>query len=300
MSMDIDDILASVDRDRNLLDLASPEATALDHQQLTRFWVTERGVPELLPWPAGLMERVTGRVAGQISKIEDLTASSYSSSSSGNPSTNPTLNLTLSILQSDLSRTQYLLRSLLRQRLAKLTKYSAYYLLLSPPLPPHPVSSSSDDPSSSPAASSQQQQQLSQSTFNTPTPHNPYHNQNQTHPTTTTPLLSPQESTFLHTHQSLLTAHYNASFLSSFPPQLRRLDDNAGGISMVQAPEGKEVVFVRCLAEEVRVVIPVEEDGDAASYREEIAGRRMRRGEVWVVRWEGVKGAWGRGEVEVL
>jgi hypothetical protein len=45
--MDIDDILASVDRDN----YTSPESTALDHQQLTRFWVAERAVSELLPWP---------------------------------------------------------------------------------------------------------------------------------------------------------------------------------------------------------------------------------------------------------
>lgn len=64
---------------------------------------------------------------------------------------------------------------------------------------------------------------------------------------------------------------------------------------MVQGPEDKEVVFVRCLAEEVRVVVP---PGDGVE--EEIEGMTMHTGDVWVVRWEGVKGAWARGEVEVL
>lgn len=64
---------------------------------------------------------------------------------------------------------------------------------------------------------------------------------------------------------------------------------------MVQGPEDKEVVFVRCLAEEVRVVVP---PGDGVE--EELEGMTMRVGDVWVVRWEGVKGAWARGEVEVL
>ncbi|PGH05014.1 hypothetical protein AJ79_06900 [Helicocarpus griseus UAMH5409] len=285
--MDVDDILASVDRP----DASSPEATALDAQQLTRFWVAERGVPELMPWPGPLMERVMGRVASQISKIEDLTAAASDPSSPTNPSTNPSLNLKLSILQSDLSRTQYLLRSLLRQRLAKLTKHSLHYLLLSAPDDPS-TSSSQQTPSPSPFPSSSQAQ--SQATFNTPTPTIPPSLSNLTTTANTHPLLSPQERNFLLTHQSLLTAHYNASFLSSFPAQLRRLDDNAGGISMVQGPETKEVVFVRCLAEEVRIVIPGENSVD------DIYGRRMRRGEVWVARWEGVKGAWGRGEVEVL
>lgn len=62
--MDIDDILASVDR---TADTSTPESTALDHQLLTRFWVAERAVPELLPWPTSLMERMMERVRRQVS-----------------------------------------------------------------------------------------------------------------------------------------------------------------------------------------------------------------------------------------
>lgn len=60
--MDIDDILASVDRDH----VTSPESASLDHQLLTRFWVAERAVSELLPWPGGLMERMMERVRRQV------------------------------------------------------------------------------------------------------------------------------------------------------------------------------------------------------------------------------------------
>lgn len=63
--MDIDDILASVDRGPG----ASPESAALDHQQLTRFWVAERAVSEVLPWPAPLMERMMDRVRIQVRHI---------------------------------------------------------------------------------------------------------------------------------------------------------------------------------------------------------------------------------------
>jgi GINS complex subunit 4 len=107
-----------------------------------------------------------------------------------------------------------------------------------------------------------------------------------------TPLSEP-EATFLHSHQTLLAGHYAGSFMGAFPKQLRRLDDNAGGTSMIQGPEVREVVFVRCLGAEVPVVVGGEEDG--GDY-----GVTMRMGDVWVVRWEGVKGAWGRGEVELL
>lgn len=81
--------------------------------------------------------------------------------------------------------------------------------------------------------------------------------------------------------------------MGAFPPQLRRLDDNAGGTSMVQGPELREVVFVRCLGTRVPVVMP----GDGG---EEDFGVVMRMGDVWVVQWEGVRDAWKRGEVELL
>lgn len=105
--------------------------------------------------------------------------------------------------------------------------------------------------------------------------------------------LSEPESSFLHAHQTLLAGNYAGSFMGAFPRQLRRLDDNAGGTSMIQGPELREVVFVRCLGAEVPVVVGGEEE----QYE---TGVTMRMGDVWVVRWEGVKAAWGRGEVELL
>lgn len=68
--MDIDDILASVDRGPGV----SPESAALDHQLLTRFWVAERAVSEVLPWPAPLMERIMDRVRIQVYSIHTAAA----------------------------------------------------------------------------------------------------------------------------------------------------------------------------------------------------------------------------------
>ncbi|KAL4973857.1 hypothetical protein BDW66DRAFT_141284 [Aspergillus desertorum] len=270
--MEIDDILASVDQP----DVSSPESTALDHQLLTRFWVAERSVPEVLPWPARLMDRMMERVRQQIETIEDLAATS-SDPTSATGTANATLSL--SILQTDLSRTQYLLRSLLRNRLSKLTKHSMHYLLLSshnPPIPP-PASGSSEA-----------KHQTPEDSVPLPDPNN----------LPRSSPLSPSEVTFLHTHQQLLAKHFGSSFLNSFPPQLRRLDDNAGGTSMVQGPDKREVVFVRCLAEEVLLVAPPGPgEGDDG---EEVLGGTMRMGDVWVVRWEAVREAWKRGDVEVL
>ncbi|KAI9376244.1 hypothetical protein BJX61DRAFT_539107, partial [Aspergillus egyptiacus] len=210
-----------------------------------------------------------------IETIEDLAAASADPSSSSTTTGSSNATLTLSILQTDLSRTQYLLRSLLRQRLAKLTKHSMHYLLLSSATRTTPI-----PPSSGPDVKSQQPED------SIPIPSIP--------PPADCPL-SESEIQFLHMHQTLLARHFGGSFLSSFPPQLRRLDDNAGGTSMVQGPDVKEVVFVRCLAERVEVVSP---PGDGVE--EEVFGVTMKMGDIWVVRWEGVKAAWERGDVEVL
>lgn len=77
MDMDIDDILASVDREgerqartkagRRGRDAGfGDDASSIDHQELTRLWVAERGAPELLPWPTGLMERMMDRIRRQV------------------------------------------------------------------------------------------------------------------------------------------------------------------------------------------------------------------------------------------
>ena len=60
--MDIDDILADVS------DTGEPQETQ-DLQALTRAWVSERVAPELLPYPAVLMERILERVQVQVGVV---------------------------------------------------------------------------------------------------------------------------------------------------------------------------------------------------------------------------------------
>lgn len=59
--------------------------------------------------------------------------------------------------------------------------------------------------------------------------------------------LSPSELAYATRHQALLHNHYLSSFLSSFPQQLQNLNDTAGNVSMVDAPEPDTPVFVRLL-----------------------------------------------------
>lgn len=134
MDVDISDILADVSRSQPNNSASSQSYSTADtdaftdHQLLTRAWTSERCAPDLLPYPTQLMQRVMSRVAAQIARIEDLAsgADDYNHDSRGGAPQNA--NLVLAILQTDLSRTQFLVRSLLRQRLAKLTKYAAFYL----------------------------------------------------------------------------------------------------------------------------------------------------------------------------
>jgi GINS complex subunit 4 len=242
MELDISDILADVHSSSSPLSSSHDHLVStahLDHQQLTRLWTSERTCPDVLPWPTELMQRVMSRVRAQITRIEDLAAGIVPTNLAGSGSGNQNLNLTLSILQTDLSRTQFLVRSLLRQRLAKLTKHAGYYVA-------------------------------------------------QLNANANACVLSPSEAQFLRAHQALLAGLYGASFLDAFPAQLRKLDDTAGGVSMVEGPEPKESVFVRCLAETWRG------DGDDDD------GLNMKRGEVWVVRWEDVKKGVLDGSLELL
>ena len=111
-------------------------------------------------------------------------------------------------------------------------------------------------------------------------------------------LLSPAEVEYLKGHQALLNGLYGASFLEAFPAQLRRLDDTAGGVSMLEGPEGKTAVIVRCLGERWGNHGGYEEDDEEED--EGDGGLSMRRGEVWVVRWEDVSKAVRDGHLELL
>ena len=246
MDLNIDDILAGVSHPHQLhpsqfsQPQIDPSTSLLDHQNLVRAWTTERCTSHLQPYPTELLQIIMARVQAQITKIEDL---SNSDPNSTNGISNQNLNLTLSILQTDLSRTQFLFRSLLRCRLSKITKHAAFYL-----------------------------EQLNNSE-------------------TKAGLLGDSEIQFLRNHQALLSAFYSGSFLDAFPPQLRRLDDRAGGNSMVEGPDMQEAVFTRCLVEHWES--DPGDDGEGIELR-------MRKGEVWVVRWEDIQDGVKLGMLELI
>ena len=102
--------------------------------------------------------------------------------------------------------------------------------------------------------------------------------------------LSASELQYLTAHQSLLHAHYQASFLSSFPAPLQRLDDTAAGISMIEQPDLETAVFARVLRD---VQEPVVIEGTDTAFE-------MRRGDVFVVRYSAVRESVAMGDVELI
>lgn len=91
--------------------------------------------------------------------------------------------------------------------------------------------------------------------------------------------LSPTELAYATRHQALLHNHYLTSFLSALPPALRNLNDTAGNVGMVDVPDPDTAVFVRLLrAAEVK--------GRGTDEDSAVAGKE---GDVFVVRWEGVR-----------
>jgi GINS complex subunit 4 len=103
-------------------------------------------------------------------------------------------------------------------------------------------------------------------------------------------ILSPSEEQYARAHSTLLQQHYTISFLSSFPPSLRKLDDTAGGIAMVDTPDTESAVFIRVLKDGAVV------RGEGMERDEVVEGGV---GEVMVARWEGVRGLVEGGEAEL-
>ncbi|KAL8771892.1 MAG: hypothetical protein Q9209_002830 [Squamulea sp. 1 TL-2023] len=107
---------------------------------------------------------------------------------------------------------------------------------------------------------------------------------------TQTARLSASELQYVNSHQTLLEAHYRSSFLSQFPASLQRLDDTAGGISMIEQPDTDTAVFVRALRDVEEPVIIEGTD----------IGFEMRRGDVYVVRWSAVREHVMNGDAELI
>ena len=170
----------------------------------------------------------------------------------------PKSNFTLVILQTELERFKFLIRSFLRARIAKVRQSTRH-----------------------------DNQCIANGTRQIDKYPHHYRQLSLSDPA----ILSSLEQQYLQSHQALLSSLYHASFLSSFPQALQKLDDTAGGISMVDKPEEDSAVFCRVLRDA----------GNLEIYGEAGVGDvDLKRGDVWVLRWSAVKEAVVRGDVELI
>ncbi|KAI4116409.1 MAG: hypothetical protein LQ345_003176 [Seirophora villosa] len=102
--------------------------------------------------------------------------------------------------------------------------------------------------------------------------------------------LSPSERRYASSHQALLEAHYRSSFLAQFPASLQRLDDTAGGISMIEQPDVDKAVFLRALR---NFEEPIMVEGTDIDFE-------LKRGDVYVVRWSAVRDLVINGDAELV
>ncbi|KAJ8100936.1 hypothetical protein POJ06DRAFT_84417 [Lipomyces tetrasporus] len=101
--------------------------------------------------------------------------------------------------------------------------------------------------------------------------------------------LSQSELRYTKRRANQLKRYYDLRFLSSLPPSLQRLDDTAGGLQMVDAPDLDEAVFIRVLHD-----VPGEIDlgnGDKIE---------LRKGNIYVLSYMVVRRHIADGDVQLV
>jgi len=102
--------------------------------------------------------------------------------------------------------------------------------------------------------------------------------------------LSDMEMAYATRHQALLHNHYLSSFLSSFPPALQNLNDTAGNIAMVDAPDLESAVFIRLLSDSAVRGRGVDGDDDAD----------FQESDIVILRWSDAKPFVESGRAELV
>lgn len=85
--------------------------------RLAHAWLNERGSPDILPWPAEIVDTVMDQLQQQQAILDSLMMDT---------STSEEEHFRLNLVQLDADRAKWLLRSFLRARLVKLEKYAMY------------------------------------------------------------------------------------------------------------------------------------------------------------------------------
>ncbi|CAR26300.1 ZYRO0B06446p [Zygosaccharomyces rouxii] len=229
MDINIDDILADLDRDTTAVEYSDPsqqlpsDGTTVmmnssidpnrykhtqieispekDFKQLMRLWRNERCSPELLPYPSLLMSRMLRRVQEQMDHIENVSMGFLEEYESLEPAPTPNNKLQLLCMEAELERVKFVIRSYLRCRLNKVDKYMLYLRQLN---------DNEDDPGITPLNE----------------------------------LLSSHELHYHEKHSAILLKLLNNSIVKHMPPELQAINDTEGSVSMVDEPNWNKFVFI--------------------------------------------------------
>ncbi|AEY98016.1 FAFR332Wp [Eremothecium gossypii FDAG1] len=204
MDINIDDILADLDRDTTAVGSTpapagddttrlddSAATAAADYSTLVTHWCNERVAPELLPYPHTLMARVLARLAAQIEHLETLSTGVLEQT------LDRSAKLPLLCMEAELERLKFVVRSLLRCRLGKIDRFGLYLRQLD---------------ARSPGAL-------------------------QT-------LLSAQERVYYERHSAILLKLFNNAILRHMPAEMQAVDDTEGSVSMIDEPDWARFVFL--------------------------------------------------------
>lgn len=228
MNIDIDDILAELDRDTTAVEResssyddvgnktvggngvsqlgdvekqysvqSSKSERISDFQKLVTQWRNERMSPELLPYPHELMTRTLHRIQERVELIETLSMGYLEDDRESTVDSK----LPLLCMEAELERLKFLVRSFIRCRLSKIDKYSIYL---------------------------RQQSEL---------PENPYYGRLDL-------LMSEEEVKYHMKHSEILLKLFNNSILKHLPEELQAVNDTEGSISMVDEPNWHKTVFI--------------------------------------------------------
>ncbi|KAI0387256.1 GINS complex, Sld5 component [Hypomontagnella monticulosa] len=102
--------------------------------------------------------------------------------------------------------------------------------------------------------------------------------------------LSQPELAYATRHQALLHNHYLSSFLSSFPQPLQNLNDTAGNISMIDAPDLDTAVFIRLLRDTLVEGRGTDADGEMD----------CKNGDIIILRWSDARKFVDSGLAEIV
>ncbi|CAH2353218.1 DNA replication complex GINS protein Sld5p [[Candida] railenensis] len=198
--MDIDDIL--LDFEKSAAPKRSSKIESDLYNRLVTAMVNERMAPDVLPYEHSLLQSVLLMLSQQQQYLLD--SHEYGDSNIGSGIVSSDFKLQLMIVETEIERLNYLVRSYLRVRLAKLDKFNIFYI-----------------------------NQVNDSKSNG---------------RDTKPLLSQEETEYIHKHFKILTQLYNSCFLKKMPHFLTLLDDTSGGQSMVVEPDIDQPVFIKVVS----------------------------------------------------